>query len=125
MELESLARDLRAALADIRRERDQLTAHIALIEETIQKLSRLRGDGRAAGGRAAAASRPPAKASKARPSGKDARPSRAKVKAAAPAPRRRAKPNWPPEARQAAAERMRKYWAERRAQRGHDEDPSG
>jgi hypothetical protein len=97
-------KSIRDTLAGLRNERSELDAQIELLEETIRKLG---------GGRAAPAEKAGKK--KAPRNGRAASGAAKKVKAApaAGAPKRK-KPHWSPDARKAAAERMRKFWAERK-----------
>lgn len=96
MVADKVSKELQNAIDALKRERDELDEKIELMEETLNKL----------GGERRGPGRPPKKgASK-------------KAKTAKAAGRKRKKPNWSPEARRAASERMRKYWEQRRKENG-------
>ena len=144
MILDTVAKELRSALEQLRGEHARLTSQISSVETVLAELGApvrrgpgrpkgsgaKRGPGRPKGsGRQAAAivvaASAPAKRGPGRPKGSGkkkevavAAPAKRGPKAAAAAPagggKRRRKPNWSPEAKAQAAERMRAYWAERK-----------
>lgn len=94
MSTDKVAKEIRSAIDALAKERDEISSRISILEDTLAKLGGARrgpGRPRGSGAKAAPAGAPPA--------------------AAKPA---RKKPNWSPEAKKAAAERMRKYWADRK-----------
>jgi hypothetical protein len=96
MTTENVIVQLRKAVSEMRRERDDLDQQIGVLEATLKRLEK-GAPAAAKGGRRTAA--PVAAARKGAESG------------ATPAGRK--KPYWSAAARKAAAERMRQYWAKR------------
>jgi len=82
-----IAKELRSALDELRSERDEISSKIGAMESALRELGVKRGPGRPKG------------------SGK---------KPAAAASSKKVTRNWSPEARRAAAERMKKYWSDRK-----------
>lgn len=96
MNTDKAVKELRKVQEEMVAERDELNKKIADIDEALKTLGAKRGPGRPRG------------------SGK-----KAEVAAAAPAPaaapsRKKVKRNWSPEAKKAASERMKAYWANKR-----------
>ncbi len=91
-----IARELRSAIDELRTERDEINNQIGAMEQALRELGVKRGPGRPRGsGKKNGASASPSSATK-----------------------KKAVRNWTPEAREAARERMRKYWAnKKRAER--------
>ena len=88
VDIARIAKELKTAIEELRTERDQIDNKIGAMEQALRELGVKRGPGRPRG------------------SGK---------KVASPTARKsKVTRNWSPEARRAAAERMRKYWAERK-----------
>ena len=92
MDIDKLAKDIQRAIESLRSEQEEIDAKIAAMEEALSSL----------GERGAVVRR--------------GRPRKVAGVAAAVAKsaRGRKKPHWSPEARKAAAERMRKYWEDRK-----------
>ncbi len=101
MVTENVVAQLRQAVDEMRRERDELDQQIHVIETTLLRLEK--GLGVA-----------PAKARKAAPQPKKGAAAAAAVEDEPSDLPSRKKPYWSPAARKAAAERMRQYWAKRR-----------
>lgn len=87
-----IAREIRKAIQVLEQERDELDGTIANMQDALSKLGVKRGPGRPKGSRNKAKAKSGSKPAK-------------KAKG-------RKKPNWSPAAKAAAAERMRKYWAD-------------
>ena len=90
-----IAKELRTAIDELKLEREQIDNRISAMEQALRGLGVKRGPGRPKG------------------SGKKAAPA-ATTGSPAPSRRKKVTRNWSPEARRAAAERMRKYWADRK-----------
>ena len=88
MDTSKLAKEIQRAIESLRSEQEEIDAKIAAMEDALKSL----------GEQSAGARR--------------GRPRKAVVSAGGS--RSRKKPHWSPEARKAAAERMRKYWEERK-----------
>jgi hypothetical protein len=87
MTTDKVTKEIRSAIDALSKERDEIASRISILEDTLAKLGGARrGPGR---------------------------PKGSGVKVASAAKPARKKPNWSPEARKAAADRMKKYWAER------------
>ena len=84
--MDQLKKSLQQAIKELEQERDELAAKIEILDNALTKL------------RGANAPRSKGRAAHARP----------------PAKKTRKSPKWTPAAREAAAERMRKYWADRK-----------
>ena len=91
MDTARIAKELRSAIDELRTERQEIDSKIGAMEQALRELGVKRGPGRPKG------------------SGK-------KVASTTGTASRQTKVtrNWSPEARRAAAERMRKYWADRK-----------
>ncbi len=91
MDITKLVKDLQRAIDSLRSEQEEIDAKIASMEKALSSL------------------------------GESSAPRRGRPRKAASAATRtvggrsRKKPNWTPEAREAARERMRKYWAKKRS----------
>ena len=88
MDTSKLAKEIQRAIESLRSEQEEIDAKIAAMEDALKSL----------GDRGAVVRR--------------GRPRKAAVSVGSS--RSRKKPHWSPEARKAAAERMRKYWEERK-----------
>lgn len=91
MSTAKIAKELRSAIEDLKDQRDDIGNKITAMEQALKGLGVKRGPGRPRGTGKKAASAAPARATK-----------------------KKVERNWSPEARRAAAERMRKYWAKRK-----------
>ena len=90
MDTARIAKELRTAIDELRDEREQIDTKIGAMEQALRELGVKRGPGRPKG------------------SGKKVTTTkRASSK-------KKSTRNWSPEARKAAAERMKKYWADRK-----------
>lgn len=97
MDTGKIASQLRSAIDELRTERDEIENKIGAMEQALRELGVKRGPGRPRGsGKKAVTASPDGKNGKI---GKDGK---------------KVTKNWSPEARKAAAERMKRYWAERR-----------
>ncbi|MEL7369723.1 MAG: hypothetical protein AAFN74_12475 [Myxococcota bacterium] len=94
MDINKLAKDIQAAIESLRGEQEEIDAKIAAMEDALKSLGERAPT-------AARRGRPPKAASTA-------------SVATAKGSRSRKKPHWSDDARKAAAERMRKYWEERK-----------
>ncbi len=90
MDTSKLAKEIQRAIESLRSEQEEIDAKIAAMEDALKSLGEQ--------GSSAAPRR--------------GRPRKASV--AVKGGRSRKKPHWSPEARKAAAERMRKYWEDRK-----------
>ena len=88
MDINKLAKDIQLAIETLRSEQQEIDAKIAAMEDALKSL----GEGA--------------------PAARRGRPRKTAIKV--PDGRSRKKPHWTPEARKAAAERMRKYWEDRK-----------
>jgi cell division septum initiation protein DivIVA len=101
MSLDTATKELRAALDGLREEHSRLSQQIVTLETFLSEMGALpkrRG-------------RPPKALAAAAPAAK--RGAKASA-AAAKGGSKRKRPNWSPEAREAARKRMQEYWAQRR-----------
>ncbi len=96
-----VADELRTALASLKEERAELDEQIDAMERMLSRLGVSEG-----GGRRKATRKKTTRKRKASPAKRKA----TKKKTG----RKKKKPNWTPEAREAARLRMKKYWADRR-----------
>ncbi len=109
MVADKVAKELRSALDTMKAEREELDEKIQMMEQMLSKLGVKRGPGRPPGS--------PNKKRRGRPPGsKNKRgpgrpPGSGKKKAAT---KKKTTRNWSPAARKAAAERMKKIWADRK-----------
>ena len=87
MDISKLAKEIQRAIESLRSEQEEIDAKIAAMEDALRSL----------GEQAPAARR-----------------GRPRKNSVATSSRSRKKPHWSPEARKAAAERMRKYWEDRK-----------
>jgi hypothetical protein len=100
MSLDTATKELRAALDGLREEHSRLSQQIVTLESFLSEMGALpkrRG-------------RPPKALAAVAPAAKRG----AKAAAVAPKGGKRKRPNWSPEAREAARKRMQEYWAQRR-----------
>lgn len=99
MSLDTATKELRAALEGLREEHSRLSQQIVTLESFLSEMGELpkrRG-------------RPPKALAAAAPAAK-----RGAKPAATTKGTKRKRPNWTPEAREAARKRMQEYWAQRR-----------
>lgn len=109
--------DLNSVLSSLRSQHERLTRQISTIEGLLSDMGAptKRGPGRPRKNPIVAPpAAAPAAAKRGRPAGKKAEAAAAPAASAAAGQKKRKKPNWTPEARKAAAERMREIWASRR-----------
>ncbi len=127
MSTEKVAIEIQNAIAALSAERDELAAKIDVLKDTLAKLGggrrkpgRPKGSGTKKKAAPAVKAAPAAPAAKAPAAKKAPAPKKAAAKKAPAAKKKggRKKPNWSPEAKKAAAERMRKYWSDRKKKEG-------
>ncbi len=108
--------DLNSVLSSLRSQHERLTRQISTIEGLLSDMGAptKRGPGRPRKNAIAPAPIAAPAVKRGRPAGKKAEAAAAPAAPAAAGQKRRKKPNWTPEARKAAAERMREIWASRR-----------
>lgn len=111
MVADKVAKELRSALDTMKAERDELDQHIQELESMLSKLGApiKRGPGRPKGSTNKKRGPTKAKRGPGRPPGSGKKKKTTKKKS---------ERNWSPAARKAAAERMKKIWADRRKKSG-------
>lgn len=120
MVADKVAKELRSALETMKAERDDLNEKIGMMEQMISKLGVKRGPGRPPGsGTKKRRGRPPGSKNKTtkrgpgRPPGSGKKKATSKKTASKKTGEKKTR-NWSPAARKAAAERMKKIWADRK-----------